>query len=673
MYYYLDNLVTRKDHEKAQPAHMKNSYFQSLAARLSLWIISLSALIFLAILSSNYFLSRQLLENYVGELAKKTAASTALELENTFQNVASHADSLASLVATTHFTESQINQSIKAFLNTSPDIFGMAVALEPNTLIPSLGDFSPYYYRKNNAIAFSDLATDDYQYKKWPWYNETKKQLSPIWSEPYLDEGGGNVLMTTYSTPIFINEKDKKFAGVATADIELSWLDETVKNIKVGESGFGFIVSKNDIIIAHPNSSLNMKSLFEASKPYVSPENWQKYLTSKSDNTSVYFYSPCRHQDGFCWVAIEALGNTQWKIIIVFPEQELISKISALTLKSIIIAILGLTILFIVISFLARRLTQPLANLAAATKYIGAGKLDIELPAAKHQDEIGALSDDFNTMRQSLKKHINDIQVATAKQQKLESEIQIAKDIQMSMIPGGGDISVDDDSYRLYARLIPARSVGGDLYYYQKDNDTLNFIIGDVSDKGVPAALFMAKTITLYTRALKDRLSPGATFSMMNDVLVQNNDACMFVTALCGNINLKTGNVVMSNAGHMNPLIQGIETTTEQSVDGATALGLMDDVDYPDISFQLNHKAALVMYTDGISEAHDINNEQYTDERLIEFLSNLQTDSAETTNEQTIDIEKIGKKIMQSVSDFSTGTEQFDDITLLIIQTKEFN
>lgn len=352
-----------------------------------------------------------------------------------------------------------------------------------------------------------------------------------------------------------------------------------------------------------------MKNLADTPKQNVFPENWQKYQDSKAKDTSVYFYIPCHHRDGFCWVAIESLGQTGWKIIIIFSEQELISNINTLTVKSATIAAFGMALLFIVIITLARRLTQPLAQLASATKNIGAGKLDIELPPSGRFDEIGTLSNDFNVMRQSLKNYIDEVQMATAKRQKLESEIQIAKDIQMSMIPGAGDITIDANNYRLFARLIPARSVGGDLYYYQKDNNNLNFIIGDVSDKGVPAALFMAKTITLYTRALKDKLSPGQTFTMMNDVLAQNNDACMFVTALCGSINLSSGDIVMSNAGHMNPVIIESNHADEQKVDGATALGLMDEIEYPDISFRLNKEAYLVMYTDGISEAHNTHNE----------------------------------------------------------------
>ena len=533
----------------------------------------------------------------------------------------------------------------------------MTVALEPQSLIDSLGDFSPYYYKKGDKLVYENLATDSYDYKNQSWYTEPKKLNAYQWSDPYFDEGGGNVQMITYSTPIYTPDT-KTFAGIATADIKLKWLDKIVDDIKIGKSGYGYIVSRNDIVIAHPDKSLNMKNLADIVSDNIKPEDWQIYLDSKKTSSSVSLKVPCPYQEGDCRIAIESLANTGWKVIVVLPEQDHVSEINTLTRHISYIAVAGIIILLVVIIFITRRLTNPLANLALATKDIGAGNLDIKLPEPTRHDEIGALTEDFSTMRSALKTYIKEVQSATAKQQKLESEIQIAKDIQMSMIPGYGTASIKNDVFQLYALLRPARTVGGDLYYFQQSDEVLHFILGDVSDKGVPAALFMAKTVTLYTRALRDELSPGQTLTMMNDILAQNNDACMFVTTLCGTINLKTGSVVMSNAGHMDPIIQDANNTREHEVEGATALGLMDGVDYPDIEFQLEHNTSMIMYTDGISEAHDIDSNQYSDERLIELITNTDTSNSEET----------GNKIISSVDKFAGEAEQFDDITILIIR-----
>ena len=642
---------------------MKHNRFKSLSSYLSLWIVTLGALIFIAVLSANYFLSRLLLEDYVNELALSTTSSTVKKIETKLDTVMTSADALASVVSSTDISSKQIHQTINAFLDANGQIFGMTVALEPNILFEKTGDFSPYYYRKDDDVAYTNLANEDYRYQTWPWYTEPKRLKASVWSEPYLDEGGADVTMTTYSTPIYVDSKvdgddEKIFAGIATADIELQWLDEIVKGIKVADSGFGFIVSRDDVIIAHPDTSLNMKALVDMAGGKVNPSNWQKYIDSKKTNQSTYIYAPCRHTAGNCYIAIKSLGSTGWKVFIVIPEQELIGDINTLTVKISFIAVLGLLFLLVIVVLITRHLTSPLGELASATKDIGAGNLEAKLPATTRKDEIGILTDDFSLMRDSLKNYIEEVQQVTAREQKLESEIQIARDIQMSMLPGAGNVFIEHTRHQLYAYLRAARTVGGDLYYFQQTGSLLHFIIGDVSDKGVPASLFMAKTVTLYTRALKDKLSPGDTFTMMNDILAQNNDACMFVTALCGNIDLDTGNIVMANAGHMDPIIRHAETTAKHEIEGATALGLMEGVDYPDVSFTLDNDTTIVMYTDGISEAHDLNDEQYGDEQLIELVS-----SADVT-----DIQKTGTTIIENVDDFSQGTEQFDDITLMIIR-----
>ena len=645
---------------------------QSLASRLSLWIVLSGAIIFLIVLSSNYMLSRKLLESYVEQLARETAFSSVQKVETVLHSVATSADSLAAVVATPDISQQHIRQMLQAFVTHNEQIFGMTVALEPGVLPQATSEngFAPYYYKTNNdtanrhresaGLAYADLASPDYDYRSKPWYQDTRRAGHALWSEPYMDEGGGNVHMVTYSTPITLDD-GRTFAGVATADIRLSWLDEIIQHSQIGQTGYGMIVSGNDTIIAHPDKTLHMKPL---NRTGISNENWERYLHSKTSASAEYFSTACKLAGGQCWVAIKTLSNSNnsshWKIIIVIPQQMLIAKIRLLTFKVAAIAIAGLAVLFLVVIMITRRQTRPLAELASATRDIGAGNLEGKLPAPPRMDEIGSLSNDFNTMREALKQYIADLQETTARQQKLESEIRIAHDIQMSMIPGGGNASIDEKSYQLFALLRPARSVGGDLYYYHQDDRHLHFIIGDVSDKGVPAALFMAKAVTLYTRALKEKLLPGETLGMMNDILSQDNDACMFVTALCGRYDLESGEILMANAGHMDPILQNTDGAHEQPVNGATALGLMENIDYPDVSFKLTGDSMCIMYTDGITEAHNSQDEQYGEERLLALLDNC----------RSVDAAQTGNRIISDVSNFAGSREQFDDITLLIIRRK---
>lgn len=632
---------------------MKGVHPKRLATHLNLWIISLCIFIFTLVLGANYFLSRHLLEDYIERLANKSVESAMQRVDTVLHSITRSTDALAAEVADPDVSKKHIRQMIEAFAKNNHEIFGMAVALEPDVLGGDTDEIAPYYFRNGNTVIYTDLAENSYQKESWQWYAATKSAEAAVWSEPYVDGGISDVHMVTYSTPIHFAE-GTSFAGVAKTDIKLSWLNDIIRNSKIGKFGFGFIVSQNDTIIAHPDRSLHMKHI---KKSGIVSGNWARYVDSKNRSSTTHFSTPCLHQIGDCRISIMTLKNTGWKIVIVFPERELIADLNALTLKISVVAATGLLFLFVAIVYVSRTLTAPLSKLASATKDIGAGNLDIDLPEISRKDEIGALTYDFNTMRSALKKHIAEIKETTARQQKLESEIQIAKDIQLSMIPGAGNVSFKKQDHQLFALLRPAGFVGGDLYYYQQWKGSLYFIIGDVSDKGVPAALFMAKTVTLYTRALREGLSPGETFTMMNEILTQNNEARMFVTALCGRVNLLDRSITMSSAGHMNPVLKNGTKTEEIEIDGATALGLMQGIHYPDTTFRPAPASSLIMYTDGISEAHDKAGDLYGVDTLIQFITNL--------NELNAD--EIGNGIIDIVDAFAFDTEQFDDITILIV------
>jgi sigma-B regulation protein RsbU (phosphoserine phosphatase) len=634
---------------------MKQRRFQTFSARLNLWILALGSLVFISVLSVNYYLSRQLLEEYVRDLAISTINTAVSNIESVLLSVSDSADTLALQVKLNDFQEENTLNSIQTSILANPDVYGMTVALEPGIVDGAVAGFAPYYYRKNDKLEYADLSDRDYDYRQWDWYTRPFSDGQASWSEPYMDDGGGNTQMTTYSTPVI---EAGKVIGVATADLELSWLHSLVEAINIGDAAYGFIVSADDIVIAHPNAAFNMMKLIDTLDNRIIPENWQRYLDSKRSDEAVYLRTPCRHIEGDCRVAIESLGQTGWKIVIILPEAELVADIRSLTLMNAIVSVLGLALLLLIITQVTHRLTRPLSSLALATRDIGKGNLDAALPELSSRDEISTLSRDFNTMRLSLRDHIEQVRQATASKQKLESEIQIARDIQMSMIPGAGELSLTEQSHDLFAYLRPAKSVGGDLYYFSLQDNRLRFIVGDVSDKGVPAAIFMAKTVTLYTRALRDGLTPGETFTMMNDILSDNNDACMFVTALCGELDLDTGHLVMANAGHMHPISLQQDKATELHVDGATALGLMSDISYDDIDIELPHDTALFMYTDGISEARNTDDVEYGEGRLLKMIEATGSDGIELT----------GEAIITDVDAFAAQREQFDDITLFAIK-----
>src|SRR5262245_28281281 len=238
---------------------------------------------------------------------------------------------------------------------------------------------------------------------------------------------------------------------------------------------------------------------------------------------------------------------------------------------------------------LVKRISQPLEELADH-----AGKLatqDFSEPMTapsnighlpkKSQDEVGKLAESFITMESALRQSVRELKETTAAKERIESELKIARDIQMSMVPKIFPPFPHRPEFDLYATLVPAREVGGDFYdFFFIDDDHLCFVIGDVSGKGVPAALFMAVTRTLFRTTANKVSGPDRILSLLNLEICRNNDACMFVTVFCAVLDIRTGEVEYSNGGHNLPYLISRNETVPLKNTGGMALGFKEDVTY---------------------------------------------------------------------------------------------
>ncbi len=299
--------------------------------------------------------------------------------------------------------------------------------------------------------------------------------------------------------------------------------------------------------------------------------------------------------------------------------------------------------------------------MARTTKEIAAGNLDFERPDIRSGDEVGRLADSFVYMRDALKKYIKELTQATAARERMESELKIAQDIQMSILPKVFPAFPARSEFDIYAMLEPAREVGGDLYdFFLIDEDHLCFIIGDVSGKGVPAALFMAVTKTLINVIAKEiGGDPAKIIETVNRELCHGNDACMFVTLFCGILNLQTGVVEYVNAGH-NPvlLIRREGETAFCECEGGAILGVFEDAQYKTEKLTLSSGDMIYMYTDGVTEAFNTAREQFSEERLQQEVASCGLISARELTVTTL----------QKIKEFTAGAEQSDDITIVVLR-----
>ena len=243
------------------------------------------------------------------------------------------------------------------------------------------------------------------------------------------------------------------------------------------------------------------------------------------------------------------------------------------------------------------------------------------------------------------------LEETTTAKERIESELRIARDIQMSMVPQAFPERSDLD---LYGLMAPAKEVGGDLYSFEIIDNQLYFCLGDVSGKGVPASLFMAQTIRLFRAMAKQRRKPCDIANRLNNELSENNDNGMFVTMFIGEADLTTGHLYYCNAGHNPPLLDDEFINVESNA----PLGLWPELDYVGEELDNISGKMLFIYTDGLNEAENLAQEQYGDDRLQQMLQEMKSYTAK----QIIDA------FSQSVESHRNGAEPSDDLTMLAIK-----
>jgi len=278
----------------------------------------------------------------------------------------------------------------------------------------------------------------------------------------------------------------------------------------------------------------------------------------------------------------------------------------------------------------------------------------------KSKDEIGKLSEAFLTMQFSLSQYIIDLRNTTIAKESIEGQLKIASAIQLGMIPKSYPTFPDRTEFDIFGYMSPAKEVGGDLYnYFMVDDDHLAFTIGDVSDKGIPAALFMAMTNTLIKAITLSGLRPAEVLYKANNELCKENEQCMFVTLFLGIINIRTGEVEYANAGH-NPfiLVQNDNVVNYQELSPGMVLAAFSDVQFTNEQFTLKPNETIFMYTDGVTEAMNRDHKLFGEERLLNLIKKL----------GPLRIPNLIDETIEGVAIFVDGNEQSDDITILALR-----
>jgi phosphoserine phosphatase RsbU/P len=636
---------------------MKNAN-KSLSFYLTRTILTGAILVISCVLIYTHLYTRSVLLKNIQDQVEALTTSVMQRIEVVEQAVVNLSSNMRGTLENQNFDEEELYYWMRALLNDNPEIYGLSVCYEPFAFNQNSEYFGLYYYRKNNILDDTRLDEIYTNYTLEDWYQVPALTGKALWLEPYFGQAG-QTIMTSYSQP-FYSRDGSEIKGVVIIDVTLESLSEMIENIKILDSGYGYIISGQGTFIIHPQKRLIMnETLFTLSDDLNDPV-LKELGYRMTGGEKGYIFNRSVVSRKMSQISFTPFHSADWSFGTVVPLDELYADINTLNRWILLLVLTGLTALFFIIRTISRRITKPLIVLAGAAEKLGQGELDISIPLCTLKDETGILNKSFRDMQEELKTFISELRESTAEKERYESELRIAREIQMSIIPKSFPPFPDRHDMEIYAVIHPAKAVGGDLYdFFFIDEDRLAFTIGDVSGKGVPASLFMAVTRTLFRAGALPDLPVNTLVERLNEALCVDNDTSMFVTLFAGIMDLKTGEIKYCNAGHNPPVcLKPDESRDWVSDRHGVPLGVMEGMDYGVSTLTLKPGEKLFLYTDGVTEAENIGHELFQEERLLKVLSSMPPES---------DSEEMILKVYNAVKNFTEEAEQSDDITMLCL------
>ena len=612
--------------------------WRSIASRLALWLLAGSVLV-LVIVGTTLFarMRTQILGRAHGE-ATALSRAAADRIESRLGRVAATAQLLASLAGSgTRDARSLLRDSLRA----NPDIAGLAIAAAPVGGRPPTA--APFVGRgPGDTLQERDLTRDATRYWDEYWFLGGMACDAGCWQQPFFSRSRQRLLVN-YSTVI---HRGSRAIGLVNADVTLEWLQGILDTLRKPGGAFTFVLGSDGHYLAHDRAVLVGRT--------AAPALLQ--AMARQDGAPVRLADA---QGGPVWVYPSPIRGTFWSLGLAMPEARIYADVRTLFLTGLGLGVLALGGIALITVVTLRRTLAPLGVLAHRAEHVARGELDFDLPATRRRDEIGRLTDAFDQMRHQLAAHLQRLTEATREQQRLASELEIAHQIQTALLPKEHYLDAHCPSFELHAALRPARAVGGDLYsYFMLDERRFCILVGDVSDKGIPAALFMARTITLAKALAPHARAPEQLLRLLNQELCRNNDSCMFVTLLCGVLDTRDGTLSLASAGHEPPVLCSGARACLLELETGPAVGLDEEATYPVERIVLQPGDTLLIYTDGITEAADPQQAMFGTRRMLDSLvaPPLPGSAAAYTSRLLADVDR-----------FAGGASQADDITVLAL------
>jgi len=505
--------------------------------------------------------------------------------------------------------------------------------------------------------------------KERDWYVNAAENPDEIaWTETYTDYYGNTCVTASKA----ITDGSGDVVAVLAADINFDDMMNQVLADGLGDSGKNFMLSKSGNMVAYEgfgdvgfDSSVDAhfkrtRDLMESLKAadgkafFATLDGQEVYVVTQEEPTTGWIFCAAIYKDEI----LENITNLENGTRAIMDEAN--ASTTARLKRFVVYDVIAFLLMCAFAVWVARRLAKtiaaPISNLARGVSKLGAGDFDKTFPV-ETKDEVGMLASSINRMQGNQKMFIESFRKVVIENERIGSELNVANQIQADMLPRIFPPFPDKDEVDIYATMNPAKEVGGDFYdFFLVDDDHLAFVIADVSGKGVPAALFMVISKTLIKNRTMQGGTPAEILADVNNQLCEGNEAELFVTVWLGILELSSGKIIAANAGHEFPAIRDSEGnfTLMKDKHGFVLAG-MEGMKYKDYEFEIEPNGGFFVYTDGVPEATNADNELYGTDRMIEAL-NIHKGAGSMV---------FMKDVRDSVAEFVGEAPQFDDTTMV--------
>lgn len=608
---------------------------RSIASTLSRKIINRTFLIFLFAMVTITVVAGVINRRSAMKNAESALDSTIKDIEKILTAVESSTETMAWIISDDNYKYSDAVITSQ-MVRSDTSIVGCAIAYENGTFVSD-----------------QDSSNDGSFYPE-EWYRVPKAMKKSYWSEPWMDiseDGEKRTMITSFSVPLF--DKKGKFKGIIKSDVELGWLTERISNLKPFRDSYTILIAKDGTYLAHPTTDfIYNEDIFSLAFQRKSEEMEELGLKVTNGESGIMRFD----NEGTSVFAIYSPLRNGWSAIMICPVYEFYKDSTLINILLLIITLFGTLALYYSTDKAISKALLPVTEFAYSASIIARGTFNIKIPEVNSKDEIKKLRDSMASLQSSISTYIKELRETLTANEKYESELSIASSIQESMLP---KIFIKREDMDIYATLSPAKEVGGDLYDFYVKDGKLFFAIGDVSGKGVPAALFMAITRAAHRYISGLGIKTEQVAFNINNSFVDSNETGMFVTMFIGNIDLKTRRMEYCNAGH-NPIviISPDGKASFLKAKSNIAAGLFEGFTYTGENIPLEKGTRLVLYTDGITEAETRTKDQYGEDRLLSYSEKAP---------KTFSSKEFTEGLVEDVRKFTAGNEQNDDITVLTI------